>query len=121
MTEPTLESLRVRAEARRADGTYPPGIDDALRDDVARRLNAAAVHSTALRSAVARLRELGHFELPRYRGSSPAKRAYDRLVSRVIGHALADVVRQLEAYRTELDRVLDAVVEEIEPQTDDQR
>lgn len=99
------------AAARRADGTYPPGADEALEAEARRRLDAARTHTTALRAAVERVRELGPFEVPRYRGRNPGKAVYDRLVHRAVGHALADLVRQLEAYRSALDRVLDEVVE----------
>lgn len=121
MTESPLEALQASAQERRADGTYPPGIDEALRHDVQRRFRDASTHTSALRAAVARLRELGAFELPRYRGSSPAKARYDRLLHKVVGYALADLVRQLEAYRSAVDRVLDAVIEETEATSRDER
>lgn len=102
-----------RALDRQRDGTYPPGIDDALTADVDARIREASTHTTALRAAVAQVRALGPFEIPRYRGTSRVRSAYDRMIRAAVGYALADLVRQLESYRTAIDRVLDAVVDEV--------
>jgi hypothetical protein len=111
VTDPELERLRRQAEARLADGTYPAGIDDHLFAETDRRMRAAATQTTELRAALARLRDLGPFEVPRHRGRSRVKNVYDNAVHRVLGYAFADIVRQLERYRAELDRVLEALVE----------
>lgn len=116
--EELAEELARRAADRRRDGTYPPGIDEALAADVAARIREASTHTTALRAAVAQVRALGPFEVPRYRGTSRVRSVYDRMIRAAVGYALADLVRQLEAYRTALDRVLDAVVDEARPSED---
>ncbi len=106
--------IEARAAARRRDGTYPSGVDDTLRDDVASRISAVSTHTTALRAAVAQVRALGSFEIPRYHGDSRIRSLYDRMVRTAVGYALADLVRQLEAHRAGVDRVLDEVVAEFD-------
>lgn len=110
-----LEELEARAAARRVDGTYPPDLDATLRADVDQRLQNASTHTTALRAAVAQLRALGPFEVRPYRGTNRAKALYATVVQKAFGHAVADLVRQLEAYRIGMERVLDAVIDETEP------
>lgn len=112
--EELAEELAHRAADRRRDGTYPAGIDDTLAVDVDSRIRAASTHTTALRAAVAQVRALDPFEVPRYRGTGHIRSAYDRMIRAAVGYALADLVRQLESYRAALDRVLDAVVDEVE-------
>lgn len=112
--EPLVASLEGRAEARRRDGTYPPDIDASLQADVDRRIRDASTHTSALRAAVAQLHDLGGFELPSYRGSNKVKALYATVVDKLLGFALADIVRQLERHRVALDRVLEVVVEEAE-------
>lgn len=107
-------SLEAKAARRRGDGTYPDGIDAALEAEVADRLRSASTQTTALRASVARLHDLDGFEVPAYRGSNPVKAVYAKVVGKAVEHALADLVRQLEAHRDAVERVLDALVAEVE-------
>lgn len=113
--------LEARAADRRRDGTYPPDVDAALAADVDDRRRAVATHTTALRAAQSQLRDVGVFELPSYRGTSRIKGWYAKVIDKAVGHALADLVHQLEAHRVAVERVLDAIVEEIEAADADRR
>lgn len=110
-----LAELEARAASRRRDGTYPPDVDAELSAEVEARLRAVSTHTTALRAAQAQLRDFGPFEMPSYRGTDRLKRWYAKAIDKVVGHALADLVAQLEAHRIAVERVLDALVEATEP------
>lgn len=108
------DDLAARAAAHRADGTFPAGVDDALRDDFDRELRAAAVQTTELRAALDLFRAASRFELRSYRGSSRGKAAYARVVERIVGFALRDILWQLDRHQVALDRLLTALVDRIE-------
>lgn len=110
-----LAELERRTAARRRDGTYPPDIDAALAAHVEDRLRTASTHTTALRAARSQLHALGAFEMPAYRGTNRIKGWYAKAIEKAVGHAVADLVRQLEAHRLAVERLVDAIVEEIEP------
>lgn len=112
---PDVAALEAQAATRRHDGTYPPGIDDHLTAEFAHRRAAAATQTTALRAAIDGVRAIGPYQQPVYRGQRRIKAVYDRLVDKVIGHAFADLVRQLEAHRVALDRLLDVLDDTSDP------
>lgn len=106
--------LERRAARRRQDGTYPDGVDDRLRADFDARLSEAAVQTSALRAAIDDLRAVGPVRLRPYQGTSRLKALYTRAVHAVIGPVLADLVRQVDAHQSALDRVVSVVSAELE-------
>lgn len=111
------DELAATAARRRADGTYPPGIDDDLRREFETRLHhiAAQLPSSSLRAAQHQAQLAGQFELRPYQGSNPAKAALSKGVDKAIGYALVDVLGQMNAYRAALDRLFDAMIDVLEP------
>lgn len=116
MTDPGEVSaeLERRVAQRRRDGTYPDGADEALERDVDHRLRAAARQTSELRAAVERLREAGPYHLRSRADDRGLKALYAATVERLVGHALRDIIRQLDEHEAALLRVLDVVTEQLE-------
>ncbi len=111
-----VAQLEAQAQERRDAGVYPPGIEDELRDEFARRLRAAATQTTELRAAQQHAHAAGMFELRPYTGDNRVKIALSKAVEKAVGYALIDIIGQLNSYRAGLDRLFDALIDRVEPQ-----
>lgn len=111
--------LAATAATRRADGTYPPSIDEELRQEFETRLQHLTENlpATSLRAAQHNAQVAGQFELRPYGGESRLKSLASKAVWKATAFLLVDVVGQLNSYRAAVDRVFDGLIDAVEPQT----
>jgi hypothetical protein len=110
--------LRAEADARRARGEYPPGLEEELSGHLERITHQAgrplAVHQ--LRAGLARVAEAGRLRWPAAEVASrvPGGAAVHSAVARLVGRQVGGLVEQLRTYVGALDQELSALVDAVE-------